>query len=180
MTTLTKQDTKIARSRSTTELRVAAGLLIAQGVLMEGLVVLGLIGLVAAGVLQQTVTENAKIFALPYLQDNLYLMMMMSGVFAVLRVIGGIALWRNRLWGLALSLINCAVTLVLMIFLLPAGIVDGVLSGGALVLILHGWLGRDNDGRPRLVSTTRQPLPASTAAADAPERASRRQRRTQG
>ncbi|WGM22404.1 hypothetical protein QEH68_09630 [Paenarthrobacter sp. OM7] len=128
-------------SRSTRELRGAAGLLIAQGVLMEGLVFVGLLVLLALGVAQDVITRNAHIFALPYLQDNLYLMMTMSGVFAALRVTGGIALWRGRLWGLALSLVNCAVTLVLMIFLLPAGIADGLLSGAALVLILHGWLG---------------------------------------
>jgi uncharacterized membrane protein (DUF2068 family) len=118
---------------------------------MEGLVAIGLCVLLAMDVDQDVLTENAEIFALPYLQDNLYLMMAMSGVFAILRVIGGVALWRNRLWGLALSLVNCAVTLVLMIFLLPAGIADGLLSGAALVLILHGWLGKGRDGRPRLI-----------------------------
>jgi uncharacterized membrane protein (DUF2068 family) len=118
---------------------------------MEGLVAIGLCVLLAMDIDQNVLTENAEIFALPYLQDNLYLMMAMSGVFAVLRVIGGVALWRNRVWGLALSLINCAVTLVLMIFLLPAGIADGLLSGAALVLILRGWLGKGRDGRPRLI-----------------------------
>ena len=108
---------------------------------MEGLVFIGLLVLLVLGVTQDVITRNAHIFALPYLQDNLYLMMTMSGVFSVLRVIGGIALWRDRLWGLALSLVNCAVTLVLMIFLLPAGIADGLLSGTALALMLHGWLG---------------------------------------
>ena len=121
---------------------------------MEGLVAIGLCVLISMDIEQNVLTENAEIFALPYLQDNLYLMMAMSGVFAVLRVIGGVALWRNRVWGLALSLVNCAVTLVLMIFLLPAGIADGLLSGAALVLILHGWLGKGRDGRPRLIDGT--------------------------
>jgi uncharacterized membrane protein (DUF2068 family) len=121
---------------------------------MEGLVAIGLCVLISMDIDQNVLTENAEIFALPYLQDNLYLMMAMSGVFAVLRVIGGVALWRNRVWGLALSLVNCAVTLVLMIFLLPAGIADGLLSGAALVLILHGWLGKGRDGRPRLIDGT--------------------------
>ena len=121
---------------------------------MEGLVAIGLCVLISMDIDQNVLNENAEIFALPYLQDNLYLMMAMSGVFAVLRVIGGVALWRNRVWGLALSLVNCAVTLVLMIFLLPAGIADGLLSGAALVLILHGWLGKGRDGRPRLIDGT--------------------------
>jgi uncharacterized membrane protein (DUF2068 family) len=123
---------------------------------MEGLVVVGLFVLLATGVAQDVITRNVEIFALPYLQDNLYLMMAMSGVFAALRVVGGIALWRGRLWGLALSLVNCVVTLALMIFLLPAGIVDGILSGTALVLILHGWLGKDRDGQPRFINNAQQ------------------------
>lgn len=108
---------------------------------MEGLVVVGLVVLVAIGMPEESVTTHAQIFALPYLQDNLYLMMVMSGIFAALRITGAVALWRGRLWGLALSLINCTVTLVLMIFMLPAGIADGILSGAALVLILRSWLG---------------------------------------
>lgn len=108
---------------------------------MEGLPFLGLLVLLVLGVDQSTVTERARVFALPYLQDNLYLMMAISGVFAALRVAGAIGLLRDRMWGLALSVINCGVTLALMIFMLPAGILDGLLSGSALVLILTAWYG---------------------------------------
>ena len=131
--------------------RWAAGLLLVQGVLMEGLVAVGLVVLLATGVPQETVTARAHVFVLPYLQDNLYLMMAMSAIFAALRVTGAVGLWRGRVWGLALSLVNCAVTLTLMIFLLPAGLVDGVLSGAALVLMLRGWLSRDQSGEPRVL-----------------------------
>ena len=119
---------------------------------MEGLVFVGLIVLLAIGVPQEVISERADVFALPYLQENLYLMMAMSGIFASLRVLGAIGLLRNRLWGLGLSLINCAVTLALMVFLLPAGIADGVLSGTALVLMLFARLGRDAEGQPRLLA----------------------------
>lgn len=99
-------------------------------------------------------------FALPYLQDNLHLLMIMSGVFGVLRVLGGIGMLRDRLWGLALTVVMCVVTFVLMIFMLPAGIADGLLSGGAFVLIVLAWFG------PRSISarkiSERQPAaPAS-------------------
>ncbi|WP_181064360.1 hypothetical protein [Pseudoclavibacter sp. AY1F1] len=122
-------------------LRLAAVLLIVQSVLMELSVFVGLIALLASGVPQQSVIDRADIFALPYLNENLYLMMAMSGIFGTLRLIGAIGLWRNRLWGLALSAINCAVTMTLMLFMLPAGVLDGILSGTALVLMLGGWLG---------------------------------------
>ncbi|MFC4718064.1 hypothetical protein [Glutamicibacter sp. BW77] len=131
--------------------RWAAWLLLAQGVLMEGLVFIGLLVLIGLNIPQSSIAENANVFALPYLQENLYLMMAMSGIFATLRVLGAIGLLRNRLWGLGLSIINCTVTVVLMAFMLPAGIIDGVLSGTALVLILFAWLGRDSDGQPKLL-----------------------------
>lgn len=128
--------------------RVAAWLLVAQGVLMELGAALALPVLLVLEVQQRDVGEYFR-FALPYLQDNLFLMMVMSGIFGVLRVVGAVAMLRDRVWGVALSVVMCTVTLVLMIFLLPAGIADGILSGGALVLILNGWFGtqRISDSR---------------------------------
>ena len=139
------------RTTQRLQYRWAAGLLLVQGALMEGLVFVGLLVLLALNIPQASIAEHANVFALPYLQENLYLMMAMSGVFAASRVLGAIGLLRNRLWGLGLSLINCVVTLVLMVFLLPAGLVDGVLSGTALVLMLFAWLGRSSDGRPKSI-----------------------------
>lgn len=118
---------------------------------MEISVLLGVVVLLTLGVPQIEITERVDIFALPYLNDNLYLMMAMSGVFGTLRVIGAVAMARNRLWGFALSLFNCGSTLVLMIFLLPPGLVDGLLTGSALVLMLSGWLqGRAIVDEPRM------------------------------
>jgi hypothetical protein len=50
-------------------------------------------------------------------------------------------LWKERAWGYTLSIINCPVALVLMLFMLPAGAADGVLSGGALVMLLIAHYG---------------------------------------
>ncbi|WP_241979423.1 hypothetical protein [Cryobacterium suzukii] len=127
--------------------RWAAGLLLVQGVLMEGVVFIGVLVLLVLKIPQASIVEHADVFALPYLQDNLYLMMAMSGIFAVLRILGALGLLRNQLWGLGLSLVNCIVTLMLMVFLLPAGLLDGVLSGTALVLLLFAWLGQAPDGQ---------------------------------
>jgi len=121
--------------------RVAAVLMIIHGGLMELGAFLALIPLLVLSTKPDTVSEYFS-FIVPYLQDNLYLMMAMSGVFGVVRIIGAIGLLKNRMWGLALSVINCVVTMALMIFMLPAGLVDGVLAGGALVLILMGYFGK--------------------------------------
>ncbi len=120
--------------------RVAAWLVIAQGVVMEMGAPLALPVFLVTGLDQKDVGEHFR-FALPYLQNNLYLLMIMSGIFGSLRVLGGIGILRDRLWGLGITLVMCVVTLVLMVFMLPAGIADGLLSGGALVLIAFAWFG---------------------------------------
>lgn len=80
-------------------------------------------------------------FRLPYFQENLTLMLLMGALYGALRVTGAVGLLRGRMWGLALSVLNCAVTLALMMFLLPAGVLDGVLAGAALVLMLTQYFG---------------------------------------
>ncbi len=80
-------------------------------------------------------------FKLPYFQDNLYMMMVMGAIYGIFRLIGAIGLLKNRMWGLASSVINCVITITLMMFLLPAGIMDGILAGSALILILIQYFG---------------------------------------
>lgn len=80
-------------------------------------------------------------FRLPYFQDNLYLMTVMGAIYGVLRLIGAVGLLKNRMWGLVLSVINCVVTLALMMFLLPMGVLDGLLAGAALILMLMEYFG---------------------------------------
>ncbi len=63
-------------------------------------------------------------------------MLMMGGIYGTVRLIGAIGLLKNRMWGLALSVTNCVVTMALTILMLPAGIIDGVLACSALVLML--------------------------------------------
>lgn len=80
-------------------------------------------------------------FIVPYLQENMNLMIVMGSIYGIVRVIGAIGLLKNRMWGLALSVINCVVTMALMIFMLPAGIFDGILACSALILILMQYFG---------------------------------------
>lgn len=80
-------------------------------------------------------------FKLPYFQENLYMMIIMGVIYGVMRIIGAIGLLKNRMWGLALSIINSVTTIILMMFMLPAGIMDGILAGSALILILMQYFG---------------------------------------
>lgn len=63
-------------------------------------------------------------------------MTIMSVIYGIMRLIGAVGLLKNRMWGLSLSIMNCIVTMVLMIFMLPAGIMDAIFACSALVLIL--------------------------------------------
>ena len=48
----------------------------------------------------------------------------------------GIGLFKNMMWGLVLSVINCIIAMAMMMTVLPFGIMDGILAGTALILIL--------------------------------------------
>lgn len=65
-------------------------------------------------------------------------------IFGVIRLIGAIGLLKNRMWGLVLSIINCVITMIIMIFMLPAGVMDGVLACSALILILTKYYGKNS------------------------------------
>ena len=69
------------------------------------------------------------------------LMLVMGAIYGTVRVIGAVGLWKNKMWGLALSVINCVITMVLMMFMLPAGIIDGIFATTALILILTQYFG---------------------------------------
>ena len=121
-------------------LKVAAVLQLIQGVVMEGLPFLGLWVVLALGI-DASLLAHGVSFIVPFFNDHLFLMMGMSGVFAAMRIVASVGVLKNRMWGFALSVINCVVTLVLMIFMLPAGIADGLLSGGALLFLLLARFG---------------------------------------
>lgn len=80
-------------------------------------------------------------FKISYFQENIYLMMIMGAIYGIVRIIGAVGLLKNRMWGLILSIINCIITMALMMFMLPAGITDGILASSALVLILIQYFG---------------------------------------
>ncbi len=80
-------------------------------------------------------------FKLPYFQDNLYLMLIMGAIYGIVRIIGAVGLLKNKMWGLVLSVINCVLTMALMMFMLPFGIIDGILASAALILMLMQYYG---------------------------------------
>lgn len=115
--------------------KIAAILMIIHGAFME---IGGCLAVIPALILGSDKFDIGQYFSfkLPYFQDNLYMMIIMGAIYGIIRVIGAVGLLKNRMWGLVLSVINCVITMSLMMFLLPAGIMDGILACSALVLIL--------------------------------------------
>jgi len=64
-------------------------------------------------------------------------------IWGIVRMIGGIGLIKNMMWGLMLSVVNCIIALAMMMTLLPFGIMDGILAGTALILILTRYFGKE-------------------------------------
>lgn len=136
----TSENSLKTQTVSTKKIKIAACLLLVQGGFLETSILLALPFMLVAGIEQSSASTHFQ-FIVPFFQENLYMMMAISGVYGLLRIIGAIGLLRNRMWGFALSVINYVTTITIMIFLLPAGIIDGVLSGATLILLLSTWYG---------------------------------------
>ncbi len=120
--------------------KIAAILMIIHGAFME---IGGCLCLIPIFVMESDKFDINKYFSfiVPYFQNNMNLMLIMGTIYGIVRVIGAIGLWKNKMWGLTLSIINCVITMTLMMFMLPAGIIDGILACSALILILVQYFG---------------------------------------
>jgi uncharacterized membrane protein (DUF2068 family) len=122
--------------------KIAAVLLIIHGGLFE---ISGLLSIIPIILFEDNTFEITKYisFIVPYLQDNIILMCIMSGIYGIMRIISAVGLLKNRMWGFILALINCIITMALMIFMLPAGIMDGIFSCTIIVLLLVQYFGKN-------------------------------------
>lgn len=120
--------------------KAAAILMIIHGGFME---IGGCIALIPILMLGNDKVDMSQYFSfiVPYFQKSMNLMMIIGAIYGIVRIIGAIGLLKNKMWGLMLSVINCIITMALMMFMLPAGIMDGILACSALVLILMQYYG---------------------------------------
>lgn len=120
--------------------KIAAILMFIHGAVME---IGGCLCLIPVFIMGQDKFDPNQYFSfiVPYFNNHMELMLIIGAIYGVIRIIGAIGLWQNRMWGLALSVINCIIAMVLMVFMLPAGIADGVLASAALILILTQYFG---------------------------------------
>ncbi len=120
--------------------KAAAILMIIHGALMEAGTGIFMMPLVIKLGANGNITSH--IFAVDFFRDNIILMMPMAVIFGVTRVIGAVGVLKNRMWGFVLSIINCIVTMMVMLFMIPSGIADGALACSALILLLMGYYGK--------------------------------------
>ena len=120
--------------------KIASLIMIIHGVFME---VGGAFCFMIAMFLGNDIFDIEKYFSfkLTYFQDNLNMIIVAGAIYGVVRTIGAIGLLKNKMWGFMLSVINCIITMILMLFLLPAGIMDGVFASSALILMLTQYYG---------------------------------------
>ncbi|NLI54857.1 MAG: hypothetical protein GX417_11165 [Clostridiales bacterium] len=98
--------------------------------------VFGFVGVMLADLTASVNIGDYMHFIVPYFNSNLVLLNVCSLIYGALRIIAAKGLFSNRKWGLELSIILSVITLTLMMFVLPAGIMDGLLSGAVLLLLL--------------------------------------------
>ena len=120
--------------------KVASILMFVHGAFMEVGGCLCLIPVFSMGSDQFDINQYFS-FVVPYFKNNMNLILIIGSIYGIVRIIGAFGLWKNRMWGLVLSVINCVITMALMMFMLPAGILDGILATTALVLILTQYFG---------------------------------------
>lgn len=132
--------------------KIASILMFIHGAFMEVGVCLCLIPVFIMGDEKFNINQYFS-FIVPYFKDNMNLMLVMGAIYGVVRITGAVGLWKNKMWGLALSVINCVITMALMMFMLPAGIMDGIFAASALILILTQYFGDKKIVEQSLVNT---------------------------
>lgn len=121
--------------------KIAAILMIIHGAMMEALTGIAMFPLAIKSGMNDAALPF--IFAIDFFRENILFMLPMAVIFGVVRVIGAVALLKNRKWGFVLSVINCIVTMNVMLFMIPSGIADGILACTALILLLCGYFGKE-------------------------------------
>ena len=121
--------------------KIAAILMIIHGGFMEALTGIMMMPVVINGGINDKVVSH--IFTIVFFRNNIFYMMPMAVIFGITRVAGAVGVLKNRKWGFVLSIINGVVTMNVMLFMIPAGISDGILACSALILLLTGYFEKE-------------------------------------
>ena len=124
------------------KIKLASILMLVHGLVMELGTGIFFIITILTGFIDINAMEM-EIFYLEYFQKHLEWMLMMSLIFGIVRSVGALGLLKRRKWGFILSMINCLVTMILMVFMLPSGVMDGIFACSSLVLILMAYYGEN-------------------------------------
>ena len=64
-------------------------------------------------------------------------------IWGVTRFVAGWGIWHKKKWAIILGILMSVITMTAAISIIPAGVVDTILSAPALILLLYAWFGRE-------------------------------------
>jgi len=67
-----------------------------------------------------------------------------GAVWGITRIAAGWGIWRIRKWAVMLGILMSVITMAASINIIPAGMVDAVLSAPVLVLLLYLWFANES------------------------------------
>ncbi len=89
----------------------------------------------------QNMGRGSPKFIFEPLQNNMKMTTLLGVIFGLLRLAAVLGIAANFMWAWSLGVIISIVTLMVMTFYLPMGIVDGILSSTALISLLIAYWG---------------------------------------
>jgi flagellar biosynthesis protein FlhB len=88
-------------------------------------------------------TRNQPFFIFEELKENWEQTILISMVSGIIRIFAAIGVFKYFKWGLILGILFSLVTYAGLVFYLPYGMMDAVLSGLTLVLLIMAYWGKE-------------------------------------
>jgi uncharacterized membrane protein (DUF2068 family) len=75
--------------------------------------------------------------------ENVLPISVIGAAWGISRFVAGRGIWSMRKWAIVVGIITSAITMIAAISVIPAGVVDTILSAPVLILLLYAWFGQD-------------------------------------
>jgi hypothetical protein len=79
----------------------------------------------------------------PLFEADALIISIIGGVWGITRFVAGWGIWSTKKWAIALGIVMSTITMMAAIDIIPAGVLDTILSAPVLVFLLHAWFGQD-------------------------------------
>ena len=119
--------------------RIAATLLILHG-LIE---VAGLLSIITPAKTFAQTMENFGGMGKTQIAANMVTIILLGALWGITRFIAGWGTWSLKKWAFGLGFGASTASLIMAISIIPAGVVDTLLSAPVLILLLYTWFGSE-------------------------------------